>query len=992
MALKRIKVNNTQYDINDARINGIVDNLTSTDTDKVLSANQGKILKDLIDNTGVNIIPIPGISSYSPISLKDSDGNFPYMYFYDSDFYIESIFSKNGLISLSYKDTVSDISQLPEIGTVDTGNTYVIVKDGHIGTFFATCASSTSNTAYWLYWYPVPPNQKMFNHYLAYNSASVDASKAILTYTISDGVISSLSCGGNSISITMDSSSDGWLEGALAAQLMSNADEFYNGQTFRYIEGGIFTHEDKMDLFKNSAPKYITILDKASITIIVWQPVDLNIILAHPSIKKVSCLVFNNNTDIDLTNILPSLSDEWLVDSYTYIYNNNNVRTLHIWNCDIPIIWNRRTCSGTAEEAVATMISEGDSVGTFTVLRNPGPDTTATETTYPDYCIIALIAENQFVELDLVPYTTSIESLFAEPYNIVGLPYAKDGIPEAELYKYPGYWQYDTSDDNKIPTVVYDRGEEELVSITYKGIEDSFKDVYKSASKSSAKAGDNPNGLTYKIKPDDGKCLPQNCAYYYATIVQFARDTWAWLLWYPSGEYIGSSINDSKITFTQNGTEKGSFTTNQAVASTIELADTTYDVATISTNGLMSSEDKSKLDDLSKDNYTREITLTTTWTQDTTSGYYVQDVAVAEIKEIHTPSLDVKLTGTSEEMKALLAEWTKVLSAESYNGGIKFYATEPTTQELTIIARGILSTVNIDEMTKEEAVTYFSDSFLKLDNIDSAISSTSANPVQNKVIYSELNKKQNTLVSGTSIKTLNNESLLGSGNIEIDVDGQLPVGGTSGQYLVKNSSTNYDTKWSTLDTSSFLTKSNIVNNITSTSATDALSAAQGKVLSEKIDEAVSSVYRVCGSVANYEALPTNAQVGDVYDLLDTGVNYVWTADSKWDSLAGTIDLSEYLKIEDAANTYVAKTALATVATSGSYSDLKNTPTIDSALSTTSTNAVQNKVINTALNNKLDATGTAAKATADASGNVITDTYATKTYVDEQISAALETIY
>ena len=64
---------------------------------------------------------------------------------------------------------------------------------------------------------------------------------------------------------------------------------------------------------------------------------------------------------------------------------------------------------------------------------------------------------------------------------------------------------------------------------------------------------------------------------------------------------------------------------------------------------------------------------------------------------------------------------------------------------------------------------------------------------------------------------------------------------------------------------------------------------------------------------------------------------------------------------------------------------------DSVLSSTSTNPVQNKVINSALNEKLSTTGTAAKATADANGNVITDTYTTKTYVDEQISTQIGTV-
>lgn len=45
--------------------------------------------------------------------------------------------------------------------------------------------------------------------------------------------------------------------------------------------------------------------------------------------------------------------------------------------------------------------------------------------------------------------------------------------------------------------------------------------------------------------------------------------------------------------------------------------------------------------------------------------------------------------------------------------------------------------------------------------------------------------------------------------------------------------------------------------------------------------------------------------------------------------------------------------LSTVATSGSYSDLTNKPTIDVSLSTTSTNAVQNSIVTSAINSKAD---------------------------------------
>ena len=51
--------------------------------------------------------------------------------------------------------------------------------------------------------------------------------------------------------------------------------------------------------------------------------------------------------------------------------------------------------------------------------------------------------------------------------------------------------------------------------------------------------------------------------------------------------------------------------------------------------------------------------------------------------------------------------------------------------------------------------------------VDSELNETSENPVQNKVITTALNGKQDSLVSGTNIKTINGNSILGEGNIEI---------------------------------------------------------------------------------------------------------------------------------------------------------------------------------------------------------------------------------
>lgn len=88
--------------------------------------------------------------------------------------------------------------------------------------------------------------------------------------------------------------------------------------------------------------------------------------------------------------------------------------------------------------------------------------------------------------------------------------------------------------------------------------------------------------------------------------------------------------------------------------------------------------------------------------------------------------------------------------------------------------------------------------------------------------------------------------------------------------------------------------------------------------------------------ANTEDLATVATSGNYNDLSNKPAIPTKTSDLTNDS------------------DFVESTDLSAVATSGSYNDLSNKPTIDSALSSTSTNAVQNKVIKGALDGKQDA--------------------------------------
>jgi hypothetical protein len=110
---------------------------------------------------------------------------------------------------------------------------------------------------------------------------------------------------------------------------------------------------------------------------------------------------------------------------------------------------------------------------------------------------------------------------------------------------------------------------------------------------------------------------------------------------------------------------------------------------------------------------------------------------------------------------------------------------------------------------------------------------------------------------------------------------------------------------------------NVVNNLTTSDTANALSAAQGKALNDKIS-ALGSVYRIKGSKTNIsEVLAlTDAKVGDTWNVTNAftfggkpypaNTNVVCitatsTSDhdeNNWDPLGGTVDLSTYVPKSD----------------------------------------------------------------------------------------------
>lgn len=71
-------------------------------------------------------------------------------------------------------------------------------------------------------------------------------------------------------------------------------------------------------------------------------------------------------------------------------------------------------------------------------------------------------------------------------------------------------------------------------------------------------------------------------------------------------------------------------------------------------------------------------------------------------------------------------------------------------------------------------------------------------------------------------------------------------------------------------------------------------ATQDLASKDYVDSKTTTVLRYKGTVANREALPSNAEIGDTYNLQDTGGNVAWDG-TKWDDLGETIDLSGYVQ-------------------------------------------------------------------------------------------------
>lgn len=239
--------------------------------------------------------------------------------------------------------------------------------------------------------------------------------------------------------------------------------------------------------------------------------------------------------------------------------------------------------------------------------------------------------------------------------------------------------------------------------------------------------------------------------------------------------------------------------------------------------------------------------------------------------------------------------------------------------------------------------------------VDAELSDTSKNPVQNKVVKAALDNRAvlddtNTFTSPNTFDIIYMQKNVGS--IRWYAGSQSVVVGHI-------NAESYTGEANTAKKATIATKDGDGNIITDTYATKTeLNSCVKTVNNVAPDSSGNVTIEVSGGGSNITVdaeLSTTSTNAIQNKAVAKKFNDLTVA---FDSKANIVDLAD-------------------VATSGQYHDLKNTPTVDTTLSSTSTNAIANKAVYDALNKKLDKTGTvyeATKATQDGYGNVITSTY------------------
>ena len=279
-----------------------------------------------------------------------------------------------------------------------------------------------------------------------------------------------------------------------------------------------------------------------------------------------------------------------------------------------------------------------------------------------------------------------------------------------------------------------------------------------------------------------------------------------------------------------------------------------------------------------------------------------------------------------------------------------------------------------------------------------------------------LNKKQDTLVSGTNIKTVHGQSVLGSGDINPIASASQLGGVKIGSGINVSTDGTISAQEYSLPTASSTTLGgvkigsgiNINNGVISAQEYSLPTATADTKGGVKIGSGINVTTDGTISAQEY-SLPTASatvkggiKVGTNLAMNGEVLNNTYTLPTATSSVLGGVKIGDGININDgviSAQEYslpiatdttlggvkvgsgIAKSDDGTISVTEYSTGDETNSGITKLYTGTGTNTdgtMTQSAINTALSGKLDTTGTAAKATADASGNTITSTYATKT--------------
>ena len=362
---------------------------------------------------------------------------------------------------------------------------------------------------------------------------------------------------------------------------------------------------------------------------------------------------------------------------------------------------------------------------------------------------------------------------------------------------------------------------------------------------------------------------------------------------------------------------------------TIPKVDAT--LSTTSTNAIQNKAVKTALDGKSDTGHTHTATEVSGLADVATSGSY------SDLSD--TPTIDTALSATSTNAVQNKVINEAITNIETEISGKANATHTHTASEVSGLAT-VATSGKYSDLTGRPT-------------IDTALNSTSTNAVQNKVIKAALDGKSDSghthsYTDLTDLPTIDSELNASSTNAIQNKVVATAISGLESEISGKSDSGH------THSYSDLTDKPIIDAELSSTSTNAVQNKAVTTALAGKSDTGHTH------TASDVTGLATVATSGSYTDLSNKPT--IPKVDATLSTTSTNAIQNKAVKTaldgkSDTGHTHTATevSGLADVATSGSYSDLSDTPTIDTALSATSTNAVQNKVINTALAGKANAT-------------------------------------